>query len=86
MVEDEVNEVKIGTKEVKSYLYAVLRSPKVLLKARGSNMKRLIDVALISERDYNYKIEDVQIFNSSYKDESGKERKVSNIEINLSKE
>lgn len=82
---DEINEVKVGMKDMQSYIYAVLRNSNVLLKARGSNMKRSIDVALISERDYNYKIEDVRIYNSTYTDESGKERKVSNLEISLSK-
>lgn len=86
MVEDEVNEVKIGQKELNSYIYAIIRNPKVLIKARGTNVKRAIDAALVSERDYNYKIDDVRIYNSSYLDESGKERKVSNLEIDLSKE
>lgn len=82
---EEISEVKIGQKEINNYVYAILRNPKVLLKSRGSNMKRLIDVALVTERDYNYKIDNVRIYNSVYVDESGKERKVSNIEVELSK-
>ena len=82
---DEVSEVKIGQKEINSYIYAILRNSKVIIKSRGTNIKRAVDVALVSERDYNYKITDVRIYNSTYMDESGKERKVSNIDISLSK-
>ena len=82
---DEVSEVKIGQKEINSYIYAILRNSKVIIKSRGTNIKRAVDVALVSERDYNYNITDVRIYNATYMDESGKERKVSNIDISLSK-
>ena len=82
---DEINEVKVGTKPLQSYLYAVLRSSNVLIKARGTNMKLGIDTSLVASRDYGYEIDDVKIYNSSYTDENQRERKVSNIEIALSK-
>lgn len=82
---NEMNEVKIGTKDIQAYLYSVLRSSKVLIKARGSNIKRAVDTSLIASRDYGYSIDIVKIYNSSYVDESQKERNVSNIEIELSK-
>lgn len=83
---DEISEVKIGAKEIQKYVYSVLRNSKILMKARGVNIKKCVDVSLICVRDYNYKIDAVRLYNSSYKDETERERNISNIEINLSKE
>ena len=85
MIEDEVNEVKIGQKDISNYVYAVLRNSNVVLLARGSNIKKCVDIGLIVSRDYGYAIDNVKLYNSSYKDEAQKERNVSNIEISLSK-
>ena len=85
MIEDEINEVKVGTKDISNYVYAVLRSSNVVLLARGSNIKKCVDIGLIVSRDYGYNIDNVSLYNSSYVDEAKKERNVSNVEIKLSK-
>ena len=82
---NEGNEVKIGQKDISNYVYAVLRNSNVTLLARGSNIKKCVDIGLIVSRDYGYSIDDVKIYNSSYMDEAKKERNVSNVEIKLSK-
>lgn len=82
---DEVNEVKIGQKDISSYVYAVLRNTDVVLLARGSNLKKAVDIGLIIQRDYGYTIKAISIYDSSYVDENKKERHVSNVEISLSK-
>lgn len=82
---EEISEVKIGQKEIQAYIYSVLRNTNVVLLARGSNIKKCVDISLIVSRDYGYNIDDVKIYNTSYLDENQKERNVSNLEIKLSK-
>jgi len=82
---EEIAEVKIGTKDLLTYIYSIIRNQKVTLLARGTNMKKAIDVGLIAQRNYDYKINSVKLYDSSYTDENQKERYVSNIEIELSK-
>lgn len=86
MVEEEINEVKVGQKDISNYVYAVLHSSNVVLLARGSNIKKCVDIGLIISRDYGYTVDDVSVYNSNYVDENKKERHVSNIELKLSKQ
>jgi len=86
MVEAEDDrEVKVGVKDILAYVYAVLRSPKCTLKARGTHVKKAIDVGLICERDYGYHIDKVRIYDSTFETEDGKIRHISNIDVSMNK-
>jgi len=86
-MEQELNiqELKIGTKNIANYIYAILKTKVCVLRARGSNLKKAVDVALIAERDYGYSIRSVNIYDTKYEDEEHRTRHVSNIDISLSK-
>jgi len=78
-------ELKIGTKNIANYIYAILKTKECVLKARGTNIKKAVDVALIAERDYGYRIGSVNIYDSKYEDDEHRIRHISNIDISLSK-
>jgi len=82
---EETTVVLVGNKDIDKYVYSALRTNKCIIKARGTNVKRAIDTALICERNYGVLIDDVTIYNSPLEVEN-KVRFVSNIDIYMHKE
>jgi len=82
---EETTVVLVANKDIDKYVYSALRTPKCIIKARGTNVKRAIDTALICERNYGMIIDDVTIYNSPLEMDD-KVRYVSNIDITLHKE
>ena len=87
---NNVEEIFIGDKEISKYIsacfYSLGKEKNILLKARGNNIKRAIDVLAILKRDYlenpKYTIE---VDSEKYHDkETNRERNVSTVEISLS--
>jgi DNA-binding protein Alba len=89
MTKGEIKEaaevVLIARKDIDRYIYAVLRNEKCVLRARGLNVKKAIDVALISQRDYGYEVESTAIYDEVLKTEDNTERHISAIDIALHK-
>jgi DNA-binding protein len=84
--------IYIGGKPPMNYVLAVVTqfntgSPIVILKARGRAISRAVDVAEIVRNRFiqGLKYPQIRISSESVTDETGKERKVSSIEIALSK-
>ncbi|MCK5345632.1 MAG: hypothetical protein KAR20_19615 [Candidatus Heimdallarchaeota archaeon] len=82
---EDTSVVLIAQKPIDTYIQAILRSFKCTLKSRGSNIKRAIDSALIAERDYGYTVKETHIYNETLKTETGEERFISAIDIELEK-
>ena len=89
----EDNVIKIGNKDFILYMRSIelcirkQKKEKVILKARGLNIKKAVDLAEASKNkfltDMNIKIEDIKISTSSFKDKENIERNVSCIDITL---
>jgi DNA-binding protein len=85
------NIVFIGKKPVLTYLNATLtllaNEPTVTIKARGRSIITAVDVSqMIVKRmsTMGYKVSGVRIFSERLESKDGKERNVSNIEIDVS--
>ncbi|HXU95594.1 MAG TPA: DNA-binding protein [Candidatus Nitrosotalea sp.] len=86
------NIVFIGKKPILTYLNATLtllaNEPVVTIKARGRSMITAVDVSQMIVKRMNamgYKVSGVRIFSERLQSKDGKERNVSNIEIDVSR-
>ena len=86
------NIVFIGKKPILTYLNATLtllaNEPVVTIKARGRSIITAVDVSqMIVKRmsAMGYKVSGVRIFSERLQSKDGKERNVSNIEIDVSR-
>ena len=92
---EENNEIKIGQKDYKIYISGIEyffrkeNKSKVILKARGMNIKKAIDLAESAKnhfmKDMNVSIEKITTSTSEFINDKEKERTVSCIEIELKK-
>lgn len=87
------NIIYVGAKEYKIYHRAIMGvfdrgSKEVFVKTRGKHIKNAIDITLFAERvsEGKVKIKDVKIKDDKFVAEDGKERRVSEINIQLIKE
>ena len=78
----EIVEIKIGLKPIVNYIFSVTQNPSVVLKARGLNINKAVNVALIAVRECNYELVSTEIYDSKFETELG-EKYVSNIDITL---
>lgn len=86
------NIVLIGSKDFMSYLRSVefflrkKRERSVILRARGQNIKKAVDLAEASKNkfmeDLNISVRDIKIYTSKFKDKNF-ERSVSCIDIEI---
>jgi DNA-binding protein len=86
------NIVFIGKKPILTYLNATLtllaNEPVVTIKARGRSIITAVDVSQMIVKRMNamgYKVSGVRIFSERLQSKDGKERNVSNIEIDVSR-
>jgi DNA-binding protein Alba len=86
------NVIFIGKKPILTYLNATLtllaNEPTVTIKARGRSIITAVDVSqMIVKRmsAMGYKVSGVRIFSERLESKDGKERNVSTIEIDVSK-
>ena len=86
------NIVFIGKKPILTYLNATLtllaNEPVVTIKARGRSMITAVDVSQMIVKRMNamgYRVSGVRIFSERLQSKDGKERNVSNIEIDVSR-
>ena len=89
---DEDNRVYIGKKPMMDYVLAVVThfesgSQEVVVKARGRNISRAVDVAEVVRNRFvtNAKVRTVQIGTEKLTGDEGKTANVSSIEIFLSR-
>lgn len=82
----------IGTKPIMAYVSALLTQlaiqPTVTIKARGKRITQAVDVSqmIVKRMDtVGYVISDVRISSDSLKSQDGRQRNVSNIEIDITK-
>jgi DNA-binding protein len=90
---EERNIIFIGTKPIMTYVSATLTQlstrPTITIKARGKRITQAVDVSqmIIKRMDtVGYVISDVRISSDSLTSQDGKQRNVSNMEIDLKKE
>ncbi|MBT7473983.1 MAG: DNA-binding protein [Nitrosopumilus sp.] len=90
---EERNVIFIGTKPIMDYVSATLTQlstrPTITIKARGKRITQAVDVSqMITKRmdAVGFVISDVRISSELLTSQDGKERKVSNMEIDISKE
>ena len=90
---EERNVIFIGTKPIMSYVSATLTQlstrPTITIKARGKRITQAVDVSqmIIKRMDtVGYIISDVRISSDSLTSQDGKQRNVSNMEIDITKE
>ena len=90
---EERNVIFIGTKPIMSYVSATLTQlstrPTITIKARGKRITQAVDVSqmIIKRMDtVGYVISDVRISSDSLTSQDGKQRNVSNMEIDIAKE
>ena len=86
------NIVFIGKKPILTYVNATLtllaNEPVVTFKARGKSITAAVDVSqMIVKRMYavGYKVSGVRIFSERMESKDGKERNVSTIEVDVSR-
>ena len=88
----EDNTVFIGGKPFMSYVTAVVmqfttkNAPEVNVKARGKFISRAVDVAEVSSKRFlesQIAVKNIAINSEAFKNEMGKEVRVSTIEIKL---
>jgi len=86
------NIVFIGKKPILTYLNATLtllaNEPVVTIKARGRSIITAVDVSQMIVKRMNamgYRVSGVRIFSERLQSKDGKERNVSNIEIDVSR-
>jgi archaea-specific DNA-binding protein len=88
----EQNVVYIGRKPVMSYVLAIIthfntpEAKEVILKARGRAITTAVDVAEITRRRFmdKIKLDRIDIGTEEVKEEDGRTRAVSTIEITMS--
>ncbi|MDC0928006.1 DNA-binding protein, partial [Nitrosopumilus sp.] len=83
----------IGSKPILDYVSATLTQlstrPTITIKARGKKITQAVDVSQMIIKRMNtvgYVISDVRISSDSLTSQDGKQRNVSNMEIDISKE
>ena len=83
----------VGTKPIMTYVSATLTQlstrPTVTIKARGKRITQAVDVSQMIVKRMNsvgYVISDVRISSDSLTSQDGKQRNVSTMEIDISKE
>ncbi len=86
------NEIYIGKKPLMTFVTATLvqlaNEPTVVIKARGKNIPRAVDVAQIIVKRMNtlgYKVGSVKIGSETVKSQEGNVRNVSTIEVAVSR-
>ena len=91
--QEERNIIFIGSKPVMTYVSATLTQlstrPHVTIKARGKKITLAVDVSqmILKRMDtVGYVITDVRISSDSLTSQDGKQRNVSNMEIDITKE
>jgi len=89
---EERDVIFVGTKPIMTYVTATLtqlaNNPTVTIKARGKRITQAVDVSqmIVKRMDtVGYKINDVRIASDSLKSQDGKQRNVSTIEIDITK-
>ena len=90
---EDRNVIFIGTKPIMSYVSATLTQlstrPSITIKARGKRITQAVDVSqmIVKRMDtVGYVISDVRISSDSLISQDGKQRNVSNMEIDITKE
>ena len=92
MAED--NSIFIGNKPFMNYVTSVVmqfttkNASEVIVKARGKFISRAVDVAEVAAKrflDSQVAIKDIQINSEEFKNNEGKEVRVSTIDITLAK-
>ena len=90
---EERNIIFIGTKPIMSYVSATLTQlstrTSITIKARGKRITQAVDVSqmIVKRMDtVGYVISDVRISSDSLTSQDGKQRNVSNMEIDITKE
>ena len=90
---EDRNVIFIGTKPIMSYVSATLTQlstrPSITIKARGKRITQAVDVSqmIVKRMDtVGYVISDVRISSDSLTSQDGKQRNVSNMEIDITKE
>jgi DNA-binding protein len=86
------NIVFIGKKPILTYLNATLtllaNEPTVTIKARGNSIVTAVDVSQMIVKKMSamgYRVSGVRIFSERLESKDGKERNVSTIEVDVSK-
>lgn len=86
------NIIFIGKKPILTYLNATLtllaNEPTVTIKARGKSIVTAVDVSQMIVKKMNamgYRVSGVRIFSERLESKDGKERNVSTIEVDVSK-
>ncbi len=87
------NSIFVGNKPFMNYVTAVVmqfttkNAESVIVKARGKFISKAVDVAEVASKRFldNITESDVKIDSEEFKNEEGKEIRVSSIEITLSK-
>ena len=90
---EERDVIFVGTKPIMTYVSATLTQlstrPTVTIKARGKRITQAVDVSqmIVKRMDsVGYLISDVRISSDSLTSQDGKQRNVSTMEIDISKE
>ncbi|AFS80563.1 DNA-binding protein [Candidatus Nitrosopumilus koreensis AR1] len=90
---EERDVIFVGTKPIMTYVSATLTQlstrPTVTIKARGKRITQAVDVSqmIVKRMDsVGYVISDVRISSDSLTSQDGKQRNVSTMEIDISKE
>ncbi|MFB5624677.1 MAG: DNA-binding protein, partial [Nitrosopumilus sp.] len=91
-VPEERDVIFVGTKPIMTYVSATLTQlstrPTVTIKARGKRITQAVDVSQMIVKRMNsvgYVISDVRISSDSLTSQDGKQRNVSTMEIDISK-
>ncbi|MDH5697465.1 MAG: DNA-binding protein, partial [Nitrosopumilus sp.] len=91
-IPEERNVIFVGTKPIMTYVSATLTQlstrPTVTIKARGKRITQAVDVSQMIVKRMNsvgYVISDVRISSDSLTSQDGKQRNVSTMEIDISK-
>ncbi|MFP4111675.1 MAG: DNA-binding protein Alba [Candidatus Woesearchaeota archaeon] len=88
------NSIFIGGKPFMNYVTSVVmqfttkNAKEVIVKARGKFISRAVDVCEVASKRFledSVKVEDIQIDSEEFKNQDGKDVRVSTIEIKLKK-
>ena len=90
---DKDNSIFVGSKPFMNYVTAVVmqfttkNASSVIVKARGKFIAKAVDIAEVASKRFldNIVDNDVKIDSEEFKNEEGKDIRVSSIEITLSK-
>lgn len=84
--------ILIGIKPIMTYVTATLTqlatSPKITIKSRGKRITQAVDVSQMIVKRMNtvgYQISDVRIASDSFTGDDGRDRKISTMEIDITK-